>query len=156
MDEISPATKKNELAKIERRLTREKFQGLSEMPAEVEWFRSLDSLYTSESYQTDVRGFMKFLGIKKAEKFREVTRSHVIAWRNDLAGKSLTSATIRRKLSAVSSLFEYLCDKNLVTHNPVAGVKRPKKESGAGKTPVLSDKDTRLIFEAPDPESITG
>jgi site-specific recombinase XerC len=35
----------------------------------------------------------------------------------------------------LSSLFEYLCEKNAVTHNPVKGVKRPKAESGEGKTP---------------------
>ena len=126
------------------------------MPAEVEWFQNLDSLNTSASYQVDLRNFMKFLGIEQAEEFREVTRAHVIAWRDDLSGKDLAPATIRRKLSAVSSLFEYLCDKNLVTHNPVAGVKRPKKESGAGKTPVLSDADTLLVLNAPEPDSIIG
>lgn len=99
---------------------------------------------------------MQFLGIEKAEEFRGVTRPHVTVWRDDLVGKELAGATIRRKLSAVSSLFEYLCDKNLVTHNPVAGVKRPRKESGAGKTPVLSDADTRLLLDAPDADSILG
>jgi len=69
-----------------------------------------------------------------------------MAWRDHLAGQDLAGSTVRRKLSAVSSLFEYLCDKNLVTHNPVAGVEPPKKESGAGKTPVLSDADPRLLL----------
>ena len=156
MDEKSPTTTKNELALVERRLTKAEFQGLAEMPAEVEWFRNLDSLNTSESYQVDLKNFMKFLGIEQAEEFRDVTRAHVIAWRDHLAGKDLAGSTVRRKLSAVSSLFEYLCDKNLVTHNPVAGVKRPKTESGAGKTPVLSDADTRLLLDAPDEDSILG
>ena len=156
MEHISKAAPKNLLANTDRRLTRAEFQGLADMPAEVEWFQNLDSLNTSASYQVDLRNFMKFLGIKRAEEFRDVTRAHVIAWRDDLAGKELAPATIRRKLSAVSSLFEYLCDKNLVTHNPVAGVKRPKKESGAGKTPVLSDEDTRLVLDAPDADSVIG
>ena len=147
---------KNELATPERRLTKAEFQGLAEMPAEVEWFLNLDSLNTSTGYKNDLSGFMKFLGIEKPEEFREVTRAHIIAWRDDLGSKDLAPATIRRKLSAISSLFEYLCDKNLVTHNPVAGVKRPKKESGAGKTPVLSDADTLLVLNAPDPDSIMG
>jgi integrase/recombinase XerD len=38
----------------------------------------------------------------------------------------VADSTIRRKLSAVSSLFEYLCERNAVVHNPVKGVKRPK------------------------------
>jgi site-specific recombinase XerD len=107
MDEKSPTTPKNEIAQVERRLTKAEFQGLAEMPAEVEWFRNLDSLNTSESYQVDLRNFMEFLGIEQAEEFREVTRAHVIAWRDHLGGQDLAGSTIRRKLSAVSSLFEY-------------------------------------------------
>ena len=42
------------------------------------------------------------------------------------------------RLAALSSLFEYLCEKNAVSHNPVRGVKRPKAESGEGKTLVAS------------------
>ena len=38
----------------------------------------------------------------------------------------------------------------------MAGVKRPKKESGAGKTPELSDADTLLVLNAPEPDSIIG
>ena len=39
--------------------------------------------------------------------------------------RGLAPATIRRKLSALSSLFDYLCERNAVTGNPVDGVKRP-------------------------------
>jgi integrase/recombinase XerD len=38
----------------------------------------------------------------------------------------LSGTTIRRKLVALSSFFDHLCDANAVTHNPV---KRPKVES---------------------------
>jgi site-specific recombinase XerC len=59
------------------------------------------------------------------------SRAHVLAWRKDLETRELGGATIRRKLAALSSLFEHLCDANAVTHNPVKGVKRPR-----GKTPM--------------------
>ena len=67
-----------------------------------------------------------------------VTRSHVIAWRDDLGKRTLSGMTIRHRLAALSSLFEYLCEKNAVTHNPVKGVKRPSVESYEGKTPALT------------------
>jgi hypothetical protein len=35
---------------------------------------------------------------------REVNRAHVIAWRKDLELRNLASATIRRKLAALSIL----------------------------------------------------
>jgi site-specific recombinase XerC len=82
---------------------------------------------------------MRFTGIVRQEEFRRVTRAHVIAWRDDLARRELDGATIRNRLAALSSLFEYLCEKNAVSHNPVNGVKRPRAETGEGKTPALGD-----------------
>jgi len=55
---------------------------------------------------------------------------------------------VRHRLAALSSLFEYLCEKNAVTHNPVKGVKRPRAESGEGKT-ALGDHQARDLLVAP-------
>ena len=99
------------------------------MPAEVEWFANIDNKRTRRAYQIDLREFMQFVGIQRPEEFRIVTRAHMITWRKHLESRELGGATIRRKLAALSSLFEYLCEKNAVTHNPVKGVKRPKVES---------------------------
>jgi integrase/recombinase XerD len=68
---------------------------------------------------------MAFTGLKDSSTLRTVARSHVIAWRKDMETRSLSAATIRRKLSALSSLFDYLCERNAVVGNPVDGVKRP-------------------------------
>jgi 2-oxo-3-hexenedioate decarboxylase len=43
----------------------------------------------------------------------------------------------------LASLYQYLCDKNAVTHNP--GVKRPKAHSGEGRTPAPTMSDSALI-----------
>ena len=72
---------------------------------------------------------MTFVGIQRPEDFRIVTWAHLIAWRKHLEQRQLGGATIRRKLAALSSLFEYLCEQNAVMHNPVKGVKRPKVDS---------------------------
>lgn len=64
---------------------------------------------------------MTFIGIHQPEDFRTVTRAHVLAWRKTLEEKSLAGATIRRKLAALASLFEHLCESNSATHNPVKG-----------------------------------
>ena len=69
---------------------------------------------------------MGFAGLHRPEEFREVTRAHVIAWRDQLVQQGLANDTIRRKLAALSSLYAYLCDRNAVLHNPVLGVKRPR------------------------------
>jgi site-specific recombinase XerD len=135
-------------------LTRKEFRDLADVPAEVEWFANIDNARTRRAYQIDLRDFMAFVGIQRPEEFRSVTRAHVIAWRSSLEQRELGGATIRRKLAALSSLFEYLCDNNAVTHNPVKGVKRPSVESYEGKTPALGDHEVRKLLAAPQGDSI--
>jgi site-specific recombinase XerD len=81
---------------------------------------------------------------------------HVIAWRETLEGRELSAPTIRRKLSALSSLYEYLCERNAVAGNPVDGVKRPMANSNEGSTPALSDEQARRLLEAPPEDTLKG
>ncbi len=97
---------------------------------------------------------MRFTGIARPEEFRSVTRAHVIAWRDDLAKRALSGHTLRHRLAALSSLFEYLCEKNVVTHNPVKGVKRPPVEGYEGKTPALGDHQARKLLDAPEGDTL--
>ena len=87
-------------------LTAREYQVLADVPPEAEWFANLGSGGTRKIYEGDLKQFMRFVGIKKPEEFRTVTRAHVIAWRGDLESQALAGATIRRKLAALSSLFE--------------------------------------------------
>jgi site-specific recombinase XerD len=137
-----------------RLLTSEQLQRLSDVPAEAEWFANIKSPGTRRIYKIDIRDFMGFVGIVEPEEFRTVTRAHVIAYRDELLRRQLQGATIRRKLAALSSLFEYLCERNAVPVNPVKGVTRPKVESYQGKTPALSDAQARHLLEAPKGNTI--
>ena len=119
----------------DRRLTATRFQGLAEVPPELEWFANIDNKSTRRAYENALHDFMGFAGVWQPGEFRIVTRSHVIAWRDDLVARGLSGMTVRHRLAALSSLFEHLCERNAVTHNPVKGVKRPPVESYEGKTP---------------------
>jgi site-specific recombinase XerC len=114
-----------------RLLTAAEFHQLADVPPEVEWFANLSNPQTRRAYANAIRDFMNFAGIARPEEFRAVTRAHVIAWRDALAQRGLGGATIRHRLASLASLFEYLCDKNAVTHNPVKGVERPRSETPA-------------------------
>jgi integrase/recombinase XerD len=145
----------------ERLLTAEQFHRLADVPPEVEWFRNIRNRSTRRAYENAVGDFMRFTGIVRPEEFRTVTRALVIAWRDDLAGRTLGDrglggSTVRHRLAALSSLFEYLCEKNAVTHNPVKGVKRPRAESGEGKTPALGDHQARDLLVAPGKDTPAG
>jgi site-specific recombinase XerD len=140
----------------ERRLTAAQFQQLAAVPAEAEWFANLDNPRTRRAYRIDLHDFMGFAGIRQPEEFRVVTRAHVLAWRKSLEARALSGATIRRKLAALSSLFEYLCEQNAVDFNPVKGAKRPKVDSQEGKTPALGDHQARALLAAPDAGTCKG
>jgi site-specific recombinase XerD len=99
---------------------------------------------------------MRFVGIKRPGEFRSVTRAHVIAWRKVLEERKLAPATIRRKLSALADLYNYLCDANAVPHNPVNGVERPTEGANEGKTPALSDEQANTLLNAPPPYTLKG
>lgn len=166
----------------QRKLTDQQFLALAEVPAEVEWFANLKNPNTRRAYQTDVKEFMAFVGIKEPQEFRTVTRAHIIAWRDEVERREYlkhssqiaaplfddpgenteaqvrnpSAATIRRKLSALSSLFDHLCESNAVTHNPVKGVKRPNEGTQEGKTPALGDAQARALLNAPDTDTLKG
>ncbi|CAE6789607.1 Tyrosine recombinase XerC [Paraburkholderia domus] len=142
--------------RLDRPLTAAEFHQLAAVPAEAEWFANLDNPRTRRAYQTDLQDFMGFAGIRQADEFRIVTRAHVLAWRKVLEERALSGATIRRKLAALSSLFEYLCEKNAVDFNPVRGAKRPRVDSYEGKTPALGDHQARALLDAPDPTTLKG
>jgi len=140
----------------ERALTQKRFQGLALVPAEVEWFNNITNRRTRRAYRIDVADFMRFVGIVRPEEFRKVVRAHVIAWRKTLEQKNLSPTTIRRKLSALSSLFEHLCEANAVTHNPVKGVERPYSDANEGKTPAIADSQARALMDVPPADTLKG
>ena len=132
-----------------RRLTAPQYQQLATVPPEAEWFANIRNAGTRRIYQSDVRNFMSFVGVERPEEFRTVRRAHVVAWREDLERRGLRGATIRGKLAALSSLFQFLCSEQAVLANPVKGVARPRIEGGRGKTPALSDAQVRRLLAAP-------
>jgi site-specific recombinase XerC len=139
-----------------KRLSRAEFQGLGEMPPELEWFANLDNPRTRRAYRNDVKEFTAFAGVTRPEEMRQVTRAHLIAWRKDLERRGLAPSSIRRKLAAVASLFDHPCEVNAVSHNPVRGVKRPKAEGNEGKTPARGDGQARALLEAPPADTLKG
>jgi integrase/recombinase XerD len=139
-----------------RTLTIEQYQQLADVPPELEWLANIASPKTRRAYKCDVGEFVLFTGMHERAAFRSVVRSHVIAWRKDMEARSLSAASIRRKLSALSSLFDYLCERNAVLGNPVDGVKRPVANGNEGSTPALGDAQARRLLDAPSTDTLKG
>jgi len=143
-------------ATTSRKLTNREFHVLADVPPELEWFANITNAKTRRAYKNDIQEFSQFVGLSKPEDMRSVTRAHVIAWRKELELRQLAPSTIRRKLSALASLFDHLCESNAVTHNPVSGVERPKLGTNEGSTPAISDKQARDLLEMPDETTLKG
>jgi len=139
-----------------RTLTAAQYDHLSDVPPEIEWLANITNKKTRRAYKIDVEEFLAFAGLKDTVQVRGVTRAHVIAWRKDLEARKLEPASIRRKLSALSSLFDYLCERNAVVGNPVDGVKRPSANGNEGSTPALGDAQARKLLDAPSSKTLKG
>src|ERR1700728_956076 len=129
-----------DLISVERRaLTTAQYGDLADVPPELEWLANITNPKTRRAYKNDVEEFVAFAGLRGPAALRTVTRAQVIAWRKDLEARNLAASSIRRKLSALSALFDYLCERNAVAGNPVDGVKRPMAHNNEGSTPALGD-----------------
>jgi site-specific recombinase XerD len=135
-------------------LTPAQFGALAEMPAELEWLADITNPKTKRAYKIDVDDFIAFAGLRGLPDLRSITRAHVIAWRKNLEKRELADSTIRRKLSALSALFDYLCERNAVAGNPVDGVKRPAANGNEASRPTLGDAQARKLFEAPPADTL--
>jgi len=147
---------KSLISKSERALTSAEFLELSEVPPETEWFANIDNPNTRRAYKNDIRDFFNFAGIGKPGEVLLIKRSHIIAWRKQLEERKLKPATIRRKLSALSSLLNSLCEHNAIPANLVDGVKRPKNGVNEGTTPALSDDQVNRLLDAIDQSTLKG
>jgi site-specific recombinase XerD len=160
MKEFAAGRGNAELAEVpsreKRLLTAAEFQSLADVPPEVEWFANIENANTRRAYQNDVGDFMRFAGIAVAGEFRMVKRAHLIAWRKQLEARALEPSTIRRKLSAIASLFDHLCEANAVSHNPADGVRRPSMDSSEGKSPALGDDQAKALLNAPPATTFKG
>jgi integrase/recombinase XerD len=147
----------NDLVPVRNRaLTATQFAQLAEVPPEEEWLANITNAKTRRAYKVDVAEFVRFSGLNSYGELRSVARSHIIAWRKDMEQRNLEPATIRRKLSALSSLFEYLCERNAALGNPVDGVKRPKANGNEGSTPALGEQQARKLLDAPPADTLKG
>jgi len=135
------------------------FDVLKRVRAENVWLANFSSTNTKEAYKRSVASFIATMSIEEPEELYAATQAHVIAWRSAMEQAGLSQASIANRLSALSSLFKHLTDRQLAVQNPVSGVRRPKTGNGGlggGKTPALTAKQVRDMLDAPDVSKLQG
>lgn len=118
---------------------------------DYEFFKNFESEHTRISYRNDIGQFLLFLKnyFPQGEQFE---RLHLVAFRNFLQEKNLAPKTIGRKLSALSSYFDFLVEKGMIDFNPATSVKRPRQEV-VSPTNDLSDNQIGELLNSVDPEA---
>ncbi len=115
---------------------------------EFEFFNNFESAHTRKCYKRDIIQFLQFINhqFPIIKNITECQRIHLIAFKTWLNENDFAPKTANRKLSAVSSYFDFLVEKNLLENNPSQNIKRPKQTV---KKPTLdiSDNDVLEIFK---------
>lgn len=127
------------------------------IPEEQVWLDGLKTDNTRRAYGRDVAHFLKVLGICCREQLHQTDHKSVTYWEKHMREvEQLEPATIRRRLSALSSLYTHLVDHDVVRVNPVREIKRPAIDRTEGKTLAFSKIEARRILDAPSSDTILG
>lgn len=130
---------------------------LAAIPEEEIWLAKQKSARTRRAYRLDVQHFMRALGIMTQEQLRQVDHRAVIAWeRMQREQQGAASSTVRRRLSALSSLFKHLVRHGAATRNPVVDVERPAINREEGTTAAFSKAQARRLLDTPPADTLAG
>ncbi len=126
----------------------------SSIKLEYEFFKNFESEHTRISYRNDIVQFLNFFK-NYFSKENQIERVHIVAFRNFLQEKNLAPKTIGRKLSSLSSYFDFMVEKGLIFFNPVTSIKRPRQEV-LSPTNDLTDNQIAELLLSVDNRSPSG
>jgi len=124
-------------------------RALNNVPESSVWLANFTSGRTRRTYRMAILEFAAAMGFKSEDAWREVKPAHVIAWRKSMEGRGMSDRTIHTRVSALSSLFKHLCEKQMVRDNPVRSVRRPQVNSDQVESVVMTKKQAAALLSAP-------
>lgn len=86
-----------------------------------EWLASLKREKTRQEFGAIFTEFEAFARTRKADDLNKVTGSLVMQWRNDIVKAGKASATVNKRLTAMSSYFKHCMQHEAVEGNPFTG-----------------------------------
>ncbi len=115
---------------------------------------------TEKAYRKDLKDFFAFTTekfdlprlIENKMRFDEIKRVHIVKYKNHLESvnslrrKPFAPNTINRKISSISSFYQFLMYREIVDKNPVDLCIRPKRMV-VEETQAFTDREMRNLFE---------
>ena len=96
---------------------------LAAVPEEEVWLAKQKSARTRRAYRLDVAHFLAAVGIGSAGELRQVDHKAVIAWEQFMREvEQVVPSTVRRRLSALLSLYKHLVHHGQASKNPVTSL----------------------------------
>ncbi|MFI6237551.1 tyrosine-type recombinase/integrase [Micromonospora sp. NPDC050784] len=131
-------------------------------PVEVTeaWLRNRRlSEHTRDAYRRDVTGWLNWCAGRDLDPLR-ATFLHVNEYARVLessvgarSGRPLTPATVARRLSALSSWYDFLVKLGAVPANPVSGADRPRVDRDHSATVGLTPEEVDALLSAADADT---
>ena len=113
------------------------------------WLASLRAPRTRRAYAGDVRGWLGWLA-ERGTDVLDAGRVHVDLWAAAQQDHGAEAASVRRRLSALSSFYRYCAAHDLVDRIPTAGVARPVVDPDYTATIGLDRDQVRVLVAAAD------
>jgi site-specific recombinase XerD len=130
---------------------------LAEIPEEEIWLAKQKSARTRRAHRLDVRHFMAVIGITSLDQLHQADHRAVIAWERHMREvEGAAPSTVRRRMSALSSLFKHLVRYGHVAKSPVTEIERPAINRDKGTTLAFAKQDARKLLDLPDAETLEG
>jgi integrase/recombinase XerD len=115
---------------------------------------------TEQAYKTDLKTFFNFTKenfglprlIENKMRFEEIRRVHIVKYKNFLEeaiskrGRPFAPNTINRRLSSISSFFQFLLQREIIVKNPAEFCKRPSRMV-LYETQAFTDREMKTLFD---------
>jgi site-specific recombinase XerD len=115
-------------------------------PFVAAWLLGFKSQHTVRNYRKDLADWRAFCATHGLDPLL-ARRAHVDAWARLLEASGLKDRSVARRLSAVSSWYQYLVQEGALATSPTQHVRRPKV-SDEGETPGLTRDELRRLLAA--------
>jgi site-specific recombinase XerD len=114
---------------------------------EFEFLNNFESVHTRKAYKRDILSFIDFFQIVLGlDNLKSCSRLHLVAYKEYLGNSTYTPKTINRRMSSISSYFQFLMEKGFLDFNPADGVRRPK-QNVSKETNDLTDDEVVQLFD---------
>lgn len=112
----------------------------------IAWLRSFTSPHTRKAYFRDLADWLTWCEATGLDP-RNARRGDIDTYRAARC-EGFAKTTTARRLSSISSWYDYLVSNDLAGRNPVGAVKRPKVDRDASSTIGLSAQHVTLFMKA--------